>query len=123
MGMKTNAILLLGAAVLLAGCLGSALMREASYAPGVYNGSGSGYRGPIRVRVQVSQSGIDDIAIVSHKESAFPGVAAMEELIEEILEYGFTGLDTVSGATFSSSGFLEAVENALQKARQPRAPQ
>jgi uncharacterized protein with FMN-binding domain len=96
--------------------LGSPSAREAGYAPGVYEGDGSGYRGPIRVRIQVSSAGIDDIAIVSHQESGFPGLAAMEELLEQVLEIGETDLDAISGATYSSRGFLYAVEDALGKA-------
>ena len=43
----------------------------------------------------------------------------MEELLEAVLETGSTDLDAVSGATFSSAGFLEAVEDALGKAAAP----
>ena len=115
--MKIRKLWAFAAAVLLSGCLSSGLAREASYAPGVYEGSGQGYRGVIRVRLQVGAAGIEDIAIVSHRESAFPGAAAMEELLEEVLMYGSADLDNISGATFSSRGFLEAVEDALRRAR------
>jgi uncharacterized protein with FMN-binding domain len=68
------------------------------------------------VRLEISPSGIEDIVITSHNESAYPGLAAMEELLEAVLETGSTDLDAISGATFSSRGFLEAVEDALRKA-------
>lgn len=106
----------LPALFLILGCLASGSAREAGYAPGIYEGTGNGYRGPVRVRLQVSRAGIEDIVITSHKESAYPGAAAMEQLLEEALESGVTDLDAVSGATFSSEGFLEAVEDALGKA-------
>jgi len=102
---------------LINGCLSSGFLSELSFTPGIYEGTGQGRRGPIRVRLQVSPAGIEDIVIVSHRESAFPGLDAMEELIDEIFETGSTDLDVISGATLSSRGFLEAVENALQKAR------
>ena len=104
---------------LIPGCLASDFINEASFTPGIYEGTGQGRRGPIRVRVQVSAAGIEDIVIAGHRENAFPGTAAMEDLLEEILETGSTDVDTVSGATFSSRGFLEAVENALFKASGP----
>ena len=107
------------AAVLFAGCLGSGFIRENMYTPGVYEGSGRGFRGLILVQVQVSAAGIDDIEILGHEESSYPGAAAMEELLEAVLETGFTDLDAVSGATFSSRGFLDAVEDALEKAMAP----
>ena len=101
------------------GCLGPEFVRELSYTPGIYEGSGNGYRGPIHVEVEVSHAGIEDIRITGHSESAYPGGAAMEELLELILETGSTELDAVSGASFSSAGFLEAVEDALGKAATP----
>ena len=103
-------------AALIVGCMGLSFVREISYAPGLYEGSGRGYRGLIQVSIQVSPAGIDDIAITSHSESAYPGAAALEELLEAVLETGSTDVDAVSGATYSSRGFLEAVENALEKA-------
>ena len=105
--------------LLIPGCLGTGFIREASYIPGTYEGTGQGYRGPIHVEVELSHAGIEDITITGHSEGAYPGGAAMEELLEAILETGSTELDAVSGATFSSAGFLEAVEDALGKAAKP----
>jgi urocanate reductase len=124
--MKAKTTHILGAVILFAvsmisiGCLSSGSVRETGFQgfiPGVYEGSGRGYRGLIHVRVQTGPAGIEDILITAHREFAFPGLAAMEELLEAALEFGSTDLDTVSGATFSSRGFLVAVENALKQAR------
>ena len=115
--MTIKQIWVLTAAVFLAGCPGGASVRDTGYKPGIYEGSGRGYRGPVHVRLQMSPAGIEDIVITGHRESAFPGAAAMEELLEAVLEHETTDLDTVSGATFSSRGFLEAVENALKQAK------
>ena len=114
-------LLLGGLAVLflIPGCVGSGFVREAGFAPGAYEGVGRGYRGPIHVRVQLSPAGIEDIVITGHSEGSYPGDAAMEEILEAILETGSTDLDAVSGASFSSRGFLEAVEDALGKAAAP----
>jgi uncharacterized protein with FMN-binding domain len=106
----------LGLLLSLPGCLGSGFIREAGYTPGVYEGVSRGYRGPIYVQIQISPAGIEDIVITSHEETVYPGAAAMEELLELIIETGSTELDAVSGATYSSKGFLEAVEDALEKA-------
>ena len=101
---------------LLQSCLSVDFFRETGYAPGIYEGTGSGYRGPIHIRLQTSYAEIEDITITSHQESSYPGAAAMEELLEAVLETGTTDLDAVSGATYSSRGFLEAVEDALARA-------
>ena len=103
--------------VLLSGCLGSAATREAGFIPGIYEGTSRGYRGPIYVQVQVSAAGIEDITVTSNNEDVYPGETAIEELLEAVLEYGTTDLDAVSGATISSRGFLEAVDEALEKAK------
>jgi uncharacterized protein with FMN-binding domain len=71
------------------------------------------------VKVEVSHTGIEDIVITGHSEDPYPGEAAMEELLEAVLETGSTELDAISGASFSSAGFLEAVEDALGKAAAP----
>jgi uncharacterized protein with FMN-binding domain len=110
-------LFLCGLSVLIFACTGWPFTRGTNFTPGVYLGNGSGYRGMIQVRVQTSAAGIGDIAIVNHQESNYPGLAAMVELMEQVLETGDTDLDAISGATYSSRGFLWAVEDALEKAR------
>ena len=106
----------LAAVILGTSCKGAGILRETGYTPGLYEGIGQGYRGPILVEVQLSPAGIEDITITGHEESVYPGLAAMEELLDAVLETGSTDVDAVSGATFSSRGFLDAVEDALDKA-------
>lgn len=102
---------------LAAGCQGSASVLESGYKSGTFTGTGSGCRGPIVVQVQTSSAGIEDIAIISHRETPNPGLAAMEELLDLVLDTGSVDQDVISGASLSSRGFLEAVENALARAR------
>ena len=110
------ALLLFLGGALISACLGSGFVKEAEYAPGIYEGTGRGYNGPITVSLQISSFGIEDITIINHTEELYPGAAAMEELLDLVLESGSTDLDAVSGATISSRGFLEAVEDALGQA-------
>ncbi|MDR3249023.1 MAG: FMN-binding protein [Treponema sp.] len=99
----------------LAGCLGGGRWKEdAGYQNGTWEGTGRGYRGEIRVHVQVAASLIQGIEIGTHDEDPFTGGEAMEELLGLVLEYQTTDLDAISGATESSAGFLEAVEDALR---------
>ena len=117
MKTNTNSIFALWAVFfLLAACLGPASLRETAYTAGTYEGSGRGLRGAINVRIETANGEIVDIEILEHRESVFPGLAAMEELLELVLETGSTDLDAISGASYSSRGFLEAVENALDQA-------
>ena len=107
----------IAALILAASCLSPGVALEAGYAAGVFEGTGRGFRGAIVVQVQTSHAGIEDVVIISHREAPYPGAAAMEELLELVIETGSADLDAVSGASLSSRGFLEAVENALSKAR------
>jgi uncharacterized protein with FMN-binding domain len=113
-------VLLAGAllgCVFLGGCAGRAV-REGSPGPrnGVWEGTGQGWGGEIRLRLRINSALIQGIELVSHSEDPFIGGEAMGELLELVLDYQSTGLDAVSGATESSAGFLEAVEDALGRA-------
>jgi uncharacterized protein with FMN-binding domain len=52
---------------------------------------------------------------VEQQEDPAIGGEAMAELAEQILAYGPAETDAVSGATDSSKGFLDAVEEALRR--------
>jgi uncharacterized protein with FMN-binding domain len=78
-----------------------------------YEGSSMGYRGEIRVRVGYEKGAITEIAVIESAEDQAVGGAAIEELTDLVLMYNTTELDAVSGATETSKGFLEAIENAI----------
>jgi uncharacterized protein with FMN-binding domain len=109
---------LCAALVFITGCFSGPKV-ELRLQDGVYEGVGQGYRGKIRVRVLVSEAGIEDMEILDNCEDEAIGGAALEELRENVLEYGSGDVDLVSGATVSSRGFLDALENALNKAALP----
>jgi uncharacterized protein with FMN-binding domain len=86
---------------------------------GVWEGTGQGYGGEIRLQVRIASGLIQEIGINAHNEDPFIGGQAMAELLELVLDYQSTDLDAVSGATASSAGFLAAVEDALDRAAAP----
>jgi len=79
----------------------------------ILEGSAKGYRGLITVQVRMNGVFITDITIIDSMEDRFVGEAAMEELIDLVIMYNTTDIDVISGATESSRGFLNAVENAI----------
>jgi urocanate reductase len=81
----------------------------------IFEGTGLGFRGPVTVQVRMIGNDITEIIIVDSQEDRFVGTAAMEELLDLVILYNTTDVDAVSGATESSRGFLEAVENAIMK--------
>jgi uncharacterized protein with FMN-binding domain len=78
-----------------------------------FEGAAMGYRGMIHVRVGMENGAITEINVVESGEDPAVGGAAIEELTDLVLMYNTTELDAVSGATETSRGFLEAVENAI----------
>jgi len=98
---------------LLWGCGGTekAIRGETAVSEGI----GQGYRGPILVQVEAEDGLIVDLKVLEDGEDPFVGGEALDRMVEEVLETGSTDVDVVSGATETSRGFLEAVEDALQK--------
>jgi len=103
--------------LIISGCvaLGSKIADSNLAEGNVYEGTGQGYRGPITVHVRMQGAVITEIDIADSAEDRLVGGQAMEELIDLVIMYNSTDIDAISGATESSRGFLEAVENAIIK--------
>jgi len=86
------------------------------YADGKYQGTGIGFGGKIVVEVSVENGDISTVDIVSAKKETPDYVKMMTSLIVAIIDEQGTDVDVVSGATFSSNGVLDAVDDALSKA-------
>lgn len=84
-----------------------------SVADGVYTGKGTGFRGETEVSVTVENGKITDITILSYRDDERYFSRASDSVIEAILHNQSLRVGTVSGATFSSNGILEAVADAL----------
>lgn len=83
------------------------------YKDGVYTGTGTGYGGDLTVSVTVQDGRITE-ARVTETQDDEAYLALAEQVLEDIVaKQGTDGVDTVSGATMSSRGILEAVDNAL----------
>ena len=80
---------------------------------GVYTGTGTGYRGQTQVTVTVEGGRITDITVESYADDGQYFNRAQSGVIDAILQNQNLNVQTVSGATFSSNGILEAVADAL----------
>ncbi|MDN5351826.1 MAG: hypothetical protein PWQ12_745 [Clostridiales bacterium] len=80
---------------------------------GVYTGTGTGYRGNITINVTVEDELITEVALVSSSDDSRWLNRAYSTVVSEILSEQTAGVDTASGATYSSVGIEEAVANAL----------
>ena len=93
----------------------SFIISNANINDGVFMGTGQGFNGPIRVRVTVSGGKITNIDILSHNEDE-PYFNRAKAVIRQLLGKKDKRVDTVSGATYSSRGIIDAVRNALANA-------
>lgn len=84
-----------------------------NYKDGTYMGTANGYRGEIKVIVVVKNGNISSITIDSYKDNLEFFYKAKNTIIDEIIESQSTNVKTVSGATYSSKGIINAVINAI----------
>ena len=89
---------------------------ELAFTAGTYTGTGTGYNGPVSVDVTFDDKKITNIEVKDSKETDHVGNIAFDILVPEILEANGTGVDGVSGATFSSRALKEAVNDAADQA-------
>lgn len=82
---------------------------------GTYQGSAPGYRGTIRVSVTVSDGKIARVDILGYDDDDAYFSSAVG-VINQMIGQTSGNVDSVSGATYSSIGIMNAVNNALNKA-------
>ena len=97
----------------LAGISSLTAVSQGKYVDGTYEGTAQGYRGEIKVKVKVSGGQITSIDVESYSDDEQFFSRAKNTVINEILSGQTTDVQTVSGATFSSRGIIQAVANAL----------
>ena len=86
------------------------------YKDGIYEGSGTGFGGTITVRVTVSGGKIVSIEILDASGETASYFASAKGVIDRIIASQSPNVDAVSGATYSSNGIIQAVQNALAQA-------
>lgn len=95
---------------------GTADEASGAYKDGVYTGSAQGFGGPVEVQVTVVEGAITDVEILSAEKEDAAYFSMAQEIIPSILEAQTAEVDTISGATFSSTGIKNAVALALEGA-------
>lgn len=90
---------------------------EMNYKDGTYTGEALGFGGMILVEVQVKDKKITDIQIKSADKEDTAYLEMAKDIIPKIIEEQTTEVDTISGATFSSTGIRDAVSVALERAK------
>lgn len=98
-----------------------ALVEEAfeepeGYQDGTYYGLARGFGGTIQVKVVISDGKIAEISIVSASGETPSYMSSAKAVVSRILSAQSPNVDTVSGATYSSNGIMNAVKAALRQA-------
>lgn len=93
----------------------AAVQDASAYKDGTYYGTGKGFAGTMKVKVDIAGGKIASISIVSTKDGD-SYVKSASSLLDTIVKKQSTNVDTVSGATFSSRGIIAAVRSALSQA-------
>lgn len=101
---------------LIAGLVCSAFAAAVSAAPVTTQGTGVGKHGDVTVAVTFDSGKIKDIKIVKQQENPVLAAKVFTDLKQHVIDTNSVQLDAISGATFSSKGFLDAVADAAKKA-------
>ncbi len=89
---------------------------SAGYADGTYTGEAQGFGGMISVEVIISGGSVTEINILSADKEDGAYFAMAQDIIPAIIENQSAEVDTISGATFSSTGIKDAAAMALEEA-------
>ena len=109
-----------GSATSGSGSSGSAAGQSSTAASTVTGDSVGTPYGPVQVRVAVDGSTITDVTVLQYPDQDGHSVQinqyALPQLINETLDAQGSGISMVSGATYTSQGYLQSLQSALDQA-------
>lgn len=105
----------------LAGCSPSGSkaeqkMKEQAYTAGTYEASSTGRNGMVKLEAMFDSNRITDIKILESSETAVIGDAAFKIIPQKIIDNQSLNIDTVSGATYTSTAIISAMKDAVTQA-------
>jgi uncharacterized protein with FMN-binding domain len=87
------------------------------YKPGVYTGEGQGHHSKIVVQIETTAYQITDVIIIEENEMPIIGKVVYKEIPESVIRYNTANVNMVAGATYTSTGVLNAIEEAIDQAK------
>ena len=90
---------------------------KSTYKDGTYEGQAEGFSGPVSVKITIKNGKIKKVTNTNTDTKEFFDKAWSSIKEQIISKQSVSGIDTVSGATYSSNGILQAAQNALSKAK------
>lgn len=99
----------------------SAVVSQGQYKDGTYVGASENvYYGNVQVSVTITNGRISDVKFLSypneHSTSVYINQQAMPYLKQESIQTQNSNVQIISGATFTSQGFIQSLASALNKA-------
>lgn len=80
---------------------------------------GEGFNGEIKLTIKAYKKSNGDIRIIeiipTHKDTEAIAGPALSKLIEKVLSSQNFDVDVIAGASYTSEGFLEALEHAIEE--------
>lgn len=89
----------------------------AMYKDGEFTGSGQGHKSQIQVKITIKDGKIVTAEVVGQNESPAYWARAKDLVMQVVQQQGAVGIKTVTKATRSSNGILNAANDALNKAK------
>lgn len=102
------------ALTLLFGCLG--VLAQPSFKPGTYESRQYGNNDYMTVQVVFDENSILSISVPEHAETEHMGTTAIDMITKDIVEYQTLNVDSISGATITSSALKIAVADCVKQA-------
>lgn len=91
-------------------------LQGATFKDGIYTGEADAYRPGLKVSVEIKDNSITSIEIIEHNEvNSRYYQKALDTIPQAILDNQSTEVDATSGATFTSIGIMNAVNDALSQ--------
>ena len=94
----------------------SYVLDSSAPAGGALTGTADGFGGPITVEVTMDGDDITAVTVTSNSETPSIAGAALEQIPAAIVEADSADVDIVAGATYTSTGIINAVKAALESA-------
>ncbi|EYE89411.1 hypothetical protein Q428_02725 [Fervidicella metallireducens AeB] len=95
----------------------SCMKREVIYKEGSYIGIGEGHIGTIKISLVTDSYSIKEIKVLEDEEIPVIAEIVYKKIPKEVIRKNSGEVEAVTGATYTSRGLIDAINDALNKAR------
>ncbi|QCX34720.1 FMN-binding protein [Caloramator sp. E03] len=91
--------------------------KKVIYKEGTYYGVGEGHVGKIKIELATDKYHIKEIRVIEDEEIPIIAKKVYEIIPKKVIKANSTDVEVVTGATYTSKGLIDAINDALKKAR------